>query len=103
MPSSARLPLLLLAFAVLAVFQVAVSNSRARAARHTPAPKQATHREAVPPQSTGEPAQTARRVDGFRIVHVRQGKKLQLRARPRGRVVATVGPRTRFGSKTVLS
>jgi hypothetical protein len=49
-----------------------------------------------------EPAKPAR-PRGFDVVRVRSGRSVRLYARPEGRTVATVGARTEFGSRSVMS
>jgi lipoprotein-anchoring transpeptidase ErfK/SrfK len=49
-------------------------------------------------------ARTERRDQpGFGVVRVRAGRTVELRAKPRGRAVASVGARTEFGSRSVMS
>ena len=112
-----RLALLVVAVALLALFQIATSSSRARAQQddrpaatqpESPAPQPAPTEQppvevvpGTPPPAPEQPAPTPAPV--FETVRVKPGKALQLRSRPRGKVVSSVGASTEFGSPTVLS
>ena len=52
--------------------------------------------------SRDEPAKPARPV-GFDVVRVRAGRSVRLYAKPRGRAAGSVGARTEFGSRSVMS
>jgi len=50
-----------------------------------------------------DPARTPRKSPGYTVVRIRAGHSVKLRATPGGSSVGTLGPRTEFGSKRVLS
>jgi lipoprotein-anchoring transpeptidase ErfK/SrfK len=56
-------------------------------------------------ESTAEPAaeRAPRRSPGYSVARVRAGHTIKLRSKPAGPGVATLGPRTEFGSKRVLA
>jgi lipoprotein-anchoring transpeptidase ErfK/SrfK len=58
-------------------------------------------REVAPAKPAARPER--RTPPGFGVVRVRAGRTVRLHAKPRGRVVATVGARTQFGSRSVMS
>jgi lipoprotein-anchoring transpeptidase ErfK/SrfK len=49
------------------------------------------------------PARSARKPPSFELLRLRDGRAMDLRGRPGGRVIATVAARTDFGSPTTLS
>jgi lipoprotein-anchoring transpeptidase ErfK/SrfK len=106
-------PTLALAVAVVATLLVAVVAAASAALgerREAPAqsPPQREPRALEPVERlVGEPREvdTSRRQTppGFGVVRVRSGRTVRLYARPKGRAIGAVGPRTQFGTNSVMS
>jgi hypothetical protein len=83
---------------------VSASGAQAREpARLQPVERVVGERKIVADDRGGRPAERPSRRPGFDVVRVRAGRSVELRAKPRGRVIASVGARTEFGSSAVMS
>jgi hypothetical protein len=63
----------------------------------------ATDRGRAEAAASGRAAGAGRTPPGFGVVRVRAGRSARLYAKPRGRAIGTVGARTQFGSRSVMS
>ena len=76
--------------------------ARGLAARLSTLPAAAVTRLAQRVDPTATDAPRKRRGNGFTVVHVKRGRRVSLRVKPRGKVADRVGPRTPFGSRQTL-
>src|SRR5438045_4017626 len=103
--SRPSVPIIVVGLIGLAAIAAAfASANRARAKQLRPAPAAASARRAAPaPAPTPSETKAAPRPIVYGIAEVRPGRSIELHAKPGGRVVAQVGARTEFGSRTALS
>ena len=90
--------------AVVAVAMLTAATASALDAPHVRARPDASVPVKAPPPLRPLPRPAPkRRPAGVTVEHVRAGGKVNLHAKPNGRVIAHVGPRTQFGSPQTLS
>jgi lipoprotein-anchoring transpeptidase ErfK/SrfK len=109
-PSTLRLAGLALLAAAAATFavpalgqEVDAERADARSAAAPPEPRLQPVRSLAHGRVVQERAPSPKRAAGYTVARVRSGHTIKLRAKPGGPAVATLGPRTEFGTKRVFA
>lgn len=95
-------PIVLVPLALCALAVSLVLQRPYRSAVEPPAPAEAPDSWRSPP-SYPKPDRSLEREAGHLVAHVKAGHAVAVRSRPNGRVLATLGSRTEFGSSRALS